>query len=530
MLTNRWSKSWDPFPLLLPLAAWSFLSLSFFVSVCISSFPCLIRARMAENKEPKTVIIGCGISGISAAHRLLKAGFHNVRILEATARSGGRIKTAKLEIGASYIHGPSEENPVFCLSRDYDLLDPEALTEENQANAVAERPPLVPNWFSSSGQRPIAEHMIPAVEMHVDLMEDLERIKNKEETPWASVGDFIRSELPQRAAERWKDKDETTRELLMCAISTLLKLECCDSAAHSMDDLDLAGFTLFKNLDGLDCTIPSGMEALIESLMSELPCDLVSYNHPVRCVHWNNEGDGEHAVMLECEDGERIAADHVIVTIPLGYLKKHHSTLFCPPLPVHKLHSLQKLGFGTCDKIFVEFDSPWWDPDCEVIYLLWTGKDDPSDQVFDIRKSWMHKIVGFTVHRPSERNSHVLCGWIAGQEAEYMETLSEEVVRRSVTELVHLFTRNPIITPRRILRTQWFHDPWTCGSYSHPAVGCTAQDLENLMEPLPSKGTQPLQVLFAGEATHPCHYSTVHGALLTGWREADRLISHYSSV
>lgn len=46
--------------------------------------------------DPKIVIIGCGISGIAAAHKLYKAGFRNVRILEATARSGGRIKTDKL--------------------------------------------------------------------------------------------------------------------------------------------------------------------------------------------------------------------------------------------------------------------------------------------------------------------------------------------------------------------------------------------------------------------------------------------------
>lgn len=53
-------------------------------------------------------------------------------------------------------------------------------------------------------------------------------------------------------------------------------------------------------------------------MMSELPHDTVTYNRPVRCVHWNNTEDGEKGVTVECENGERIAADHVIVTVPLG--------------------------------------------------------------------------------------------------------------------------------------------------------------------------------------------------------------------
>lgn len=38
------------------------------------------------------------------------------------------------------------------------------------------------------------------------------------------------------------------------------------------------------------------------------------------------------------------------------------------------------------------------------------------------------------------RYGHVLCGWIAGCESEYMETLSEQEVAHSITQLIRQFT------------------------------------------------------------------------------------------
>ena len=55
--------------------------------------------------------------------------------------------------------------------------------------------------------------------------------------------------------------------------------------------------------------------------MSELPSGLVTYNQAVRCVHWNNTEKRENPVTIECDDGERIVSDHVIVTVPLGRLR-----------------------------------------------------------------------------------------------------------------------------------------------------------------------------------------------------------------
>lgn len=59
--------------------------------------------------------------------------------------------------------------------------------------------------------------------------------------------------------------------------------------------------------------------------MSELPDGLVSYNRPVRCVHWNDVEKTKNPVTVECEDGERIVADHVIVTVPLGNFIKSYN-------------------------------------------------------------------------------------------------------------------------------------------------------------------------------------------------------------
>lgn len=48
---------------------------------------------------------------------------------------------------------------------------------------------------------------------------------------------------------------------------------------------------------------------------------------------------------------------------------------------------------------------------------------------------------------------------------------------------------------------------------------------EDLVKPLTYEGKDVIQ--FAGEATHDKFFSTVHGAVESGYREADRLIEMY---
>ncbi|GAB2213232.1 hypothetical protein Droror1_Dr00021254 [Drosera rotundifolia] len=78
--------------------------------------------------SPSVIIVGAGISGISAAKTLHEAGIHDFIILEATSRIGGRIKKQELaghtiEVGANWLRGTggSKSSPMFEMAKEIKL-------------------------------------------------------------------------------------------------------------------------------------------------------------------------------------------------------------------------------------------------------------------------------------------------------------------------------------------------------------------------------------------------------------------------
>ncbi|XP_053306603.1 peroxisomal N(1)-acetyl-spermine/spermidine oxidase-like [Spea bombifrons] len=495
------------------------------------------------SRPPAVLIVGSGISGLAAAHKLHARGFQNVRVLEATGRTGGRIRSRRygkgfIEIGAQWIHGPSPGNPVFRLASEYSLLGPDALTKENQEVDVGGHPPPFSVSYGSSGKKISPEVVGNVMEMYSSWLEQTRNFTHTGCDPKASVGGFIQREIALRAKEWDSGAAGTTLALL----SGLLKLECCISGTHSMDDVALCPFGEYTVLPGLDCTFPGGYESLVNQIKSTLPDDSILLNKAVKTVHWNGSyqngsyqthNSRSFPVMVECEDGETFVADHVIVTVPLGFLKERTASFLSPKLPPNKVKAIQNMGFGTNNKVFLEFKEPFWEPDCEIIQLVWEGESPLKESPKNLKQDWVKKFAGFVVLQPPELVGHVLCGFIAGEESEYMETLTDEDILSAMTAVLRQFTGNPQLPPPvRMLRTRWRSEPYTRGSYSYVAVGSSGEDVDILARPLPLEEdtSKPLQVLFAGEATHRNFYSTTHGALLSGWREADRLTRHYPEL
>ncbi|NWS61602.1 PAOX oxidase, partial [Chunga burmeisteri] len=436
-----------------------------------------------------------------------------------------------VEIGAHWIHGPSPGNPVFCLATRYGLLGPEAAQEENQQAEVEGHPPLPSVTYGSSGRALNPQAVSEAHNLFGTLLASARAFRGAEEPPAPSVGQYLREEIARRVPSLGGG-EEDARRLQLAMLATCLKLECCISGTHSMDLVALEPFGEYVSLPGLDCTFPGGYSSLSDRMHSALPEGTVLLNKAVRTIRWrgsfHEEGDvaRDFPVQVECEDGDTFLADHVIVTVPLGFLKERHQDFFQPPLPERKAEAIRRLGFGTTNKILLEFEQPFWEPQQHFLEVVWEDESPFEKPSADLEANWFKKLIGFVVLQPPEQHGHVLCGFIAGKESEYMETLSDAEVFNTMTRILRTLTGNPHLpAPKSVLRSQWHSAPYTRGSYSYVAVGSSGDDIDVLAQPLPEdpEDPRPLQLLFAGEATHRTFYSTTHGALLSGWREAERL-------
>ncbi|XP_053429930.1 spermine oxidase isoform X2 [Nycticebus coucang] len=527
--------------------------------------------------QPRVVVIGAGLAGLAAAKALLEQGFTDVTVLEASSRIGGRVQSVKLghatfELGATWIHG-SHGNPVYHLAEANGLLEETTDGERSVGRISLYSKNGVACYLTNHG------HRIPkdVVEEFSDLYNEVYNLtqeffqhdKPVNAESRNSVGVFTREEVRNRIRDD-PDDPEATKRLKLAMIQQYLKVESCESSSHSIDEVSLSAFGEWTEIPGAHHVIPSGFMQVVELLAQGIPAHVIQLGKPVRCVHWDQawacargpeiepRGEGDHnhdtgegsqggeepqgrrqdedeqwPVVVECEDCEMIPADHVIVTVSLGVLKRQYTSFFRPGLPVEKVAAIHRLGIGTTDKIFLEFEEPFWGPECNSLQFVWEDEAESSTLTYP-PELWYRKICGFDVLYPPERYGHVLSGWICGEEALVMERCDDEAVAEICTEMLRQFTGNPNIPkPRRILRSAWGSNPYFRGSYSYTQVGSSGADVEKLAKPLPyteiSK-TAPMQVLFSGEATHRKYYSTTHGALLSGQREAARLIEMYQDL
>ncbi|XP_045465343.1 spermine oxidase [Harmonia axyridis] len=489
----------------------------------------------------KVIIIGAGIAGLSAAYHLTKNGISDFILLEARNRIGGRIiqirmGNEKVELGANWIHGVLG-NPIYELAMHYGLIDIMQIPKPHKLVASTEKGKQVP-----------FQVLREVYEAYLCFLKRCEEYFLSEYLPpdgIDSVGQHIRLEV-SIYLDKIKDKDE--RHLRELIFECLLKRETCISGCDNMNEIDLLELGTYEELQGGNIVLPEGYSSILKPFSEDIPSDNILLNHPVNLIKWNSSSNGnesddsdktviddseiinnteksnEHMTNVEVttSNNKKFFADHVICTIPLGVLKHKARTLFNPQLPEFKLEAVDRLLFGVVDKILLEYDRPFLNPNVTEVLLLWEPDDQTNCMKEDISKTWYKKIYSF-----SKISETLLLGWVSGKEAEYMETLSNDIIINVCTDILRKFLNDPFIPkPKNCVCTSWSSQQYTRGSYTAIAVGASQVDIDLLAQPLYADETETKPVvLFAGEHTHTNFYSTVHGAYLTGRTAAQTILS-----
>ncbi|CAG5028084.1 unnamed protein product [Parnassius apollo] len=516
----------------------------------------LNSSKKCETHSYNVIIIGSGMAGLAAANYLVKNGTEDFIILEARKRIGGRIisipmKNHNVELGANWIHGVLG-NPIYEIATANGLVNIINIPKPHKVIAATEDGKQVP--FG------VLQEIHEAYVCFLRRCEEYFLCQYLPPPDIHSVGEHINLEATIYLERLPASEEKKLRRLIF---DCLLKRETCISGCNTMDEIDLLELGSYTELQGGNIMIPSGYSKILEPMTKHISSDRIITNHAVKKIVWDSEqhnlsrlDDEEsedsdqtviediskstsektniivqptdthikskkkllHMVEVICENGQSFYANHVICTIPLGVLKDHASTLFEPTLPQYKIDSIERLLFSAVDKIFLEYERPFLNPDITEIMLLWESPSSPED----LSQSWYKKIYSF-----SKVTETLLLGWISGKEAEYMETLSMNEVAITCTKILRKFLNDPFVPePQTCVCTSWKKQPYTRGSYTAIAVGASQSDIESLAQPLfRNVHDKKPTLLFAGEHTHSSFYSTVHGAYLSGQAAARRLLT-----
>lgn len=448
------------------------------------------KMRSIDGYEYGTVIVvGAGLAGLVAARQLVFMGF-KVVILEGRTRPGGRVKTKKMmgdgvvaaaDFGGSVLTGING-NPLGVLARQLGL----------PLHKVRDICPL----YLPDG-RAVDSEVDSRVEVSFNkLLERVCKLRQKmiEEVKSVDVPLGTALEAFRRVYQVAEDKEE--RMLLNWHLANLEYAN-----ATLMSNLSMAYWDQDDpfEMGGDHCFIPGGNEIFVRALAEDLP---IFYGRTVECIKYGTDG------VMVYAGGQEFRGDMVLCTVPLGVLKKG-SIEFVPELPQRKKDAIHRLGFGLLNKVVMLFP-----------YNFWGGNIDTFGRLTEDLSMRGEFFLFYSYSSVS--GGPLLVALVAGEAAIKFEMMSSvESVRRVLDVLKDIFNPKGIAVPDPVqaVCTRWGKDHFAYGSYSYVAVGSSGDDYDILAECVGDG-----RVFFAGEATNKQYPATMHGAFLSGMREAANIL------
>jgi monoamine oxidase len=422
-----------------------------------------------ENISPKgktVAVIGGGISGLAAAKKLKEKGF-TVLVLEAQEKVGGRMRADRslgiaFDEGASWIHSPNG-NPITNLAKQ---ANASTYLTDDESLAI----------FDSNGTA-YTEAFLD--EQYTQFEKALEAVK-RAGSQTQSFESVFNSLYPAQANSKiWK-------YMLSAYLEFDTGGDIANLSSKYFDDDEVFG--------GKDLIITNGYDKVTDFLAQGLDIRLNS-----RVTEINYAG----AKIAIKANGNTIEADYVLVTVPLGVLK-NNAISFMPALPVAKQNAIQNTKIGNVNKFLLTWNTAFWDT--TVQYVGYTPEMKGKFNYFMNVKKFLPSTNG-------------LMTFALGNYATVTEAMTDTQIIAEIMLHLKAIYGNNIPNPTNMLRTKWGQNINAFGAYSYSTNGTTTADFDTMQTEVDNK------LFFAGEHTEKAYRGTVHGAYLSGIREADKIIA-----
>lgn len=432
--------------------------------------------RMANSNKASILVIGAGIAGLAAARELKSSGF-NVIVLEGRDRIGGRIHTDRklgipLDLGAQWIHGINK-NPIGKLARDFQLRIQPTDYDNTETYGI--------------NGKPIAETELNNAESLYEQITQQAKSRAENLDKDISIAEGIRRLFESKKLQPQLEK----------LVKWYFNSEIVVETGTDLETLSLWEWDEDEAFSGNDYLFPNGYDQIIQNLAKGLEIRL---QQQVLEIQSDNQG-----VSVKTERGNFLA-DAAVITLPLGVLKAD-KIKFSPPLPENKRAAINRLDMGVLNKVGLKFPRIFWPENYDMLGYVSPQEKDFSE-FLNLRR--YHQVP-------------VLVALTGGSFARSLEQLSDEAVAEKAMKLLRRVHGNSIPNPDAVVKTKWASDPFSLGSYSTVLVGGKGSDRTALAAPLGNR------LFFAGEATSREYPATVHGAFLSGLREAERIRKQFIS-
>jgi len=429
-------------------------------------------------------IVGAGAAGLAAARALVDAG-HDITVVEARSRIGGRILTVRddrlavpCELGAEFLHGEAKE--VSELVRAAGLVAYDVRGERWRAEGTR---------LTELG----------------DFWGELEEVMRKlseTRTPDRSFQDFLETNPggPRLARAR-----SLAREFVA-------GFHAADPALISERWLAEGGFPEDEEEQRLGRVL-DGYDRVPQWLARDLGGALLT-SVAVSRIDWR-KGDAR-LTLRDVRSGATsdLAARAVIVSVPHGVLvadPAEEGSIEIVPEPVSHMRAARLVTMGHARRVVLAFGERFWET--RPPRRLPKGKS----------LSTMSFLQGTDADFPTwwtlmPLRLPIITGWAGGPRAAAMAGMSrDEITALAVASLARQLGVART-TVEGALTGAWTHDwsvdPWARGAYSYSMVGGSDAS-KTLARSVDST------LFFAGEATDAeGRTGTVHGAIASGRRAA----------